>query len=95
MHDALQGQFHGIAVRQLGAGVAVAIAIVDRFVMGQNAKEGQAVLLDLSLDAVVQHTAGGPVDDETHLAGVQIHFFDHLRDPVKTEKNFLKVINHS
>ena len=78
LHDALQGGLHRIRVGQLGGRIAVAVAVIDRFVMGQNAEQLQPVLFDLFLDAVIQFAAGCPVDDQTHLAGIQVHFFDHF-----------------
>ena len=38
-HDSLQGGLHGVGIGQLGGGFAAAVTAVDRFVMGQDAKE--------------------------------------------------------
>ena len=78
--DVPKGKLHGIRIGKQGGGVAAAVAAVYRVVLGQDTEKGQTVLFDFLPDARVQLSAGGPVDDEAHSAGVQVHFPDHFRD---------------
>ena len=66
-HDVPQGGFYRVAVRQFGGGFPVAVTTVHRFVVGQHAEQGQTVLFDLGLHALVQNAPRRPVDDQAHL----------------------------